>query len=77
MPAQFHKGEMLIGMTIQTRELLGPAEAARRLDVTPNRVRQLARAQILPALVLSDGRLIFTSEAVARLANERAQENLQ
>lgn len=62
-------------VVLHTRQLVGPAEAARRLNVTPERIRQLARAQILESIELSDGRRVYTAEALDDLAQRRADRS--
>ena len=49
---------------------LSTSQAARRLEVSSERVRQLARAGCLPAIETPLGRLLPTS-GVERLAEER------
>lgn len=63
-------------MTIATLEDAGawltPAETARALDLTPQRIAQLARAGRLDGISTPLGRL-FRAEAIRELARERAQ----
>jgi hypothetical protein len=58
-------------MIVCTQPLVGPAEAARRLGLTPERVRQLA-ANVLRAIPVDAGRLVYRAKDVERLARERA-----
>jgi hypothetical protein len=55
---------------IATQEWLSPAQAARRLSVIPERMRQLERAGRLPCWWTPLGRL-FNPADVERLATER------
>ncbi len=52
---------------------LTPAQAARKLGLTPQRVRQLADGGHLAYTMTPLGRLLDTAD-VARLAQERAQQ---
>ena len=54
----------------QSQELLTPAQAARRLGVTPQRVRQLLNAGSLLCVATPLGRLVDAKD-VDRLAAER------
>ena len=51
---------------------LSPAQAARRLELSAQRVRQLADAGTLECVNTSLGRLI-SAESVAKLKKERAK----
>jgi hypothetical protein len=60
-------------MVLQNDQLLSTAEAARILNVTPDRVRQMAvNGDLVPIEVTSIGRL-FARTSVERLARERAR----
>ena len=54
--------------------LLGITDAARLLNVSPERVRQLEREGKLSAERMSRGQRIFKAEDVERLATEREQQ---
>lgn len=52
-------------------ELLQSGDVARRLGISPERVRQLENAGKLPAKRTASGHRIFRTEDVERLAAER------
>jgi DNA-binding transcriptional MerR regulator len=60
-------------MVLQNDELLSTAEAARILNVTPDRVRQMAvNGDLVPVQSTTLGRL-FARSAAERLARQRQQ----
>jgi hypothetical protein len=61
-------------MVIASPPLVGPREAARRLALSVDQVRNLAYQNVLPAIRLADdsGRLVFPLDAVIDLAKQRA-----
>ena len=56
------------------KTLLGITDAARMLDVSPERVRQLEREGKLLAERMSRGQRIFKAEDVERLVAEREHQ---
>lgn len=54
-------------------KLLTTASAARRLDITPATVRQIARAGRLPFIRTDSGQRLFRVDDVEQLAREREQ----
>jgi hypothetical protein len=61
-------------MVVRTCQLIGPGEAGRILNVTPERVRQLARARVLASVPLGNGRTVYTIEDVHNLAKQRTRQ---
>jgi excisionase family DNA binding protein len=57
-------------------EFLTSAEAARILNVTPARVRQMHSQGTLRALRTASGTRLFSRAAVDRLARERSRKRL-
>jgi excisionase family DNA binding protein len=55
-------------------KLLTVAEVARRLGITPDRVRSLEREHKLPALRTETGRRIFLEEDVRRFIERKRQK---
>jgi excisionase family DNA binding protein len=61
-------------MQIDT-EILTTGDVARRLDCSPDYVRQLVRAGRLPVLLTRSGQRLFFFEDVERLAEDRAAKH--
>jgi hypothetical protein len=61
-------------ISIKTKQLLAVRDAAKMLDVTPNRVVQLAAEGKLNPIVDSAGRRAFPIEQVESLVRERSQK---
>ncbi len=67
-------------MTVSPQQLVGPSEAGRRLNLSADRIRQLARAGVLPAVMIQHGQvdsLAFAIEDLDRLAEQRAARRAQ
>ena len=58
----------------EIREILTTHDAAKEIDLTPDRTRQLARSGRLPALRTRCGQYLFMGEDIARFKIERAQQ---
>ena len=58
---------------IITREIVSPADAARRLNISTRRLLQIVEAGELPAITDSSRRRTFRVEDIERLAERREQ----
>ena len=56
---------------IETREIVSPSDAAKRVGISTRRLLQLVAAGRLPAIVDSCGRRTFRVEDIERLLEER------
>jgi hypothetical protein len=54
-------------------KLLGTADAGRYINRTPDRVRQLERAHVLPAIKTTSGMRLFRIEDLEEYVRGRAQ----